>query len=68
MDHAAAGSFSVVLSVHAADGKALSFIAQHGFETDRRYDGDRVEITARIRPGALEHLLGEYPSVEEISA
>jgi len=66
-EHAAGGSDSVHLSVHAADGRALSYIAQHGFETSRSYDGDRIEITARMKAGTLEYLLGEYPSVERAS-
>jgi len=68
MEHAAAGADSVRLSVHAADGKALSYIAQHGFVLSRSFDGDRIEITARMKAATLAHLLGEYSSVEQVSA
>ena len=67
-EHAARNSAQVVLSVHAADGRALSFIAQHGFELGRAYDGDFIRIEAMMPRGALEHLLGEHPSVKQVTA
>ncbi len=68
MDHAANATGRVMLRVYTGDGKALSFIAQHGFEISREYIEDHVEIEAMIKPGTLKHLLGEYPSVKQVSA
>jgi GTP-binding protein HflX len=67
-EHAARNSAQVVLSIHASDGRALSYIAQHGFEQNRAYDGDFIRIEAMMPRGALAHLLGEYPSVKQVTA
>ena len=47
----------ITISVHAGNGKLLSFLATHFFEDSREMDGDNIVLTGRASRGVLEKLL-----------
>lgn len=47
----------ITISVHAGNGKLLSFLATHFFEDSREMDGDNIILTGRASRGVLEKLL-----------
>ena len=54
----------LTLSVHAGDGKTLSFLATHFFEDSRELEGDWFMLKGRASRGVLEKLMSVAGSVK----
>jgi len=63
-ERAREGAKPLTLSVHAGDGKTLSFLATHFFEDSREADGEWLTLTGRASKGVLEKLLSSGTSVK----
>jgi GTPase len=53
----------LTVSVHAGDGKTLSFLATHFFEDSREVDGENIILKGRATRSVLEKLLTSEASV-----
>jgi len=54
----------VELDVPAAAGRLLAFVAEKGTVVERRYEGDRVSLRARLSPRDLAHVLAHLPECD----
>jgi len=63
-ERAREGAHPLTLSVHAGDGKTLSFLATHFFEDSRENEGEWLTLKGRATRNVMRKLLTEKSSVK----
>jgi GTP-binding protein HflX len=67
LDFVRGQSVEATLRIDASDGRLVSFLERHTRITDRRYEGDRVEVDVRVGRRAFEEIR-RNESIEILSA
>ena len=63
-ERAREGAQPLTLSVHAGDGKTLSFLATHFFEDSRENEGEWLKLKGRATRNVMRKLLTAESSVK----